>query len=358
MYKIKQRIEDFIVEEVPLVKPRESGRYILYLLEKRNTTTQSALNIIRKKFNLKQSEIGYSGLKDKHAITKQFITIKKKSFLKRNFSFDNFSLKFLGFINERLLLGNLKANKFVITVRNLNDGEVKSLKSFKQDYVFFPNYFGNQRFSENNPEIGLALLRQDFNKVLNSALNSSKNQSLKTKLLKHLELYKNDSLGALRLLSRNILLLYIHSFQSLIFNQVLSNFINNHCSKSRKFKIANKDLAICDQDSLIYLYKRKFPIVGFGSEGDKDSLWNEALSESLNLLGSFGIKRQSFITKRVPELSLEGSSRDAVVKAENFTCTLSNDELNPNFEKAVITFTLPKGSYATVLLNYLLSLKG
>src|SRR3989338_8877930 len=80
--------EDFIVKEVIDNKflrkfsrgkkgVQEQGTYFLYLLKKENMTTKLALQKIAREFRIKESEIGYAGLKDKFAVTEQYITLKR-----------------------------------------------------------------------------------------------------------------------------------------------------------------------------------------------------------------------------------------------------------------------------------------
>ncbi len=355
MYKIKQVVDDFVVEEIPVIKPKESGRHILFLLEKRNISTQSAVSILRSRFKLKPSEIGYAGLKDKFAITRQFITIKRRKFLTKDFDFNNFSLKFMGFSDERLLFGNLLGNKFKIIIRNVNDVDIERLRTFKQNSFLFPNYFGEQRFSKQNYPIGIEILHQDFEKALKTIIKYNRNSWLNKKLNEHLIKYKNDFLGSLRILPREILLLYIHSFQSFIFNKVLSSSLNGICSNKFNIEISGLDLTFSEQDCLKRFKMEEIPLVGFGSETNQNEFWNKTLKKSIEIMASFGINKQDFIIKKVPDLSLEGSSRKAVVKAENFKFSIDNDEFNKSMKKAVLQFELPKGSYATVAIRELFS---
>ncbi|EHP85469.1 tRNA pseudouridine synthase D TruD [Methanotorris formicicus Mc-S-70] len=78
--KIRQKPEDFIVEEIiDLDKTiNEGGECYLYKLTKRNIENLKALSYIAKKFKIPLKEIGYCGLKDRYAITTQYITIPKK----------------------------------------------------------------------------------------------------------------------------------------------------------------------------------------------------------------------------------------------------------------------------------------
>ena len=105
-------------------------------------------------------------------------------------------------------------------------------------------------------------------------------------------------------------------------------------------------------------------IIGFATKAinkdDKQSqeqslnnLWNIALEKQVSMLESLGLDQKSFLIRQAPELSVEGSSRKAVVRAERFSFSVDNDEFNPGMKKVTLSFFLPKGSYATIFIKYL-----
>ena len=378
MYVIKHVPEDFVVEEVPVIKPSSSGKHLLFLLEKRNRTTQEVVSFLRARFGLRQSDIGFAGSKDKRAVTKQFITIRSKKGLSRDFNFKDFKLKFLGFTDHRLLLGDLLGNNFRIVVRNVNPNMIGDLMPVfpKQDFVFFPNYFGEQRFSKDNFDIGVAFLKKKFDVALSLIMKTLNNERLIKRLDLKLEKSPNDFLGCLRLLPKELLLLYIHSVQSLIFNKTLALLlkekekeVNNHNSKSERsgsfvVPVGGVDLYFPSQGVLKQFFNKDLPIIGFATKvinkDDKQSqeqslnnLWNIALEKQVSMLESLGLDQKNFLIKQAPELSVEGSSRKAVVRAERFSFSVDNDEFNPGMKKVTLSFFLPKGSYATIFIKYL-----
>ena len=195
MFIIKHLTKDFIVEE-ELKLNFEEGNYSYYLLKKENLTTQKALEIISKEFHISLKYINVAGLKDKNAITSQYISIYKGK--ESNLNLNNLSLEFLGKGKERLKLGSLK-NKFKIVVRNLD-------KKYEK-INFIENYYDEQRFSKHNIEIGKALIKRDFKKaclLLGLETENPLNELFKIKKLKF----------------------YLHSYQSFLFNEYLSNMIN------------------------------------------------------------------------------------------------------------------------------------
>ena len=73
--KLKCQPEDFRVEELPLVSPAGAGRYTFYRLTKRNIGTIEAIEAICRRWNLAGRRVSYGGLKDRHAVTIQYLTI-------------------------------------------------------------------------------------------------------------------------------------------------------------------------------------------------------------------------------------------------------------------------------------------
>ncbi len=72
---LKSRPEDFLVEEIPLYEPSGEGEHLYLMIEKRGLSTFDLLNIVARHFDVQKKSIGYAGLKDKHAITRQMISV-------------------------------------------------------------------------------------------------------------------------------------------------------------------------------------------------------------------------------------------------------------------------------------------
>ena len=159
MYNIKQVPEDFIVKEVNDITFGDTGKYAYFILKKKNYNTIKAIETIASSLRISPKNIGFAGNKDKNAVTEQLISIKngKKDFEK--ISLNGIGLKYLGNGDEEICLGGLKSNEFHITIRNLEDAEIKKIENkAKNNRIFMPNYFGTQRFSKNNHLVGKAII--------------------------------------------------------------------------------------------------------------------------------------------------------------------------------------------------------
>jgi len=344
MYKIKQIPEDFIVKEINDININDNGKFAYFLLKKRNYNTLRAVQQISKKLKINEKNIEFAGNKDKNAVTEQIISIYKGSKSIQNIKIKDIELEYLGQSNEKVFLGNLKGNKFEITLRNLNNKDINKLKEKIENQVLMPNYFGQQRFSTYNHLIGKAIVKKNFKEAVNLILES--NSDFNEKIKGHLKTRenrrfsvpqksegffrerKNDFVGALKIIPLKLLKLYVHSYQSLIFNKTLEQLTKN------RIKI------------------EKIPVVGFGTEFENKEI--EIMIKKI--LEKEKITLRDFIVRQIPELSMEGNERNTFIKVNDFEITKQNkDKLNQNKEKLKLKFSLPKGCYATVLVDYLLN---
>jgi len=328
MYKIKQIPEDFVVKEIPSIRPLDSGDYTIAVLKKKGITTPDAVEIIAKKLGVNQRFIGYAGNKDRVAVTEQFISIKGDykhliSKVKRK----RFSLKPVGYYKNPISLGGLEENEFIITVRNLEEKSLKhSFEKIKQRKSLIPNLFGEQRFSKNNDKIGKFLVKKQFDKACNLIIKNDRQFGIK--LRGHLELCPNDFINALRLIPKKVLILYIHSYQSRLFNEAAIKIS----------RLTKKGITL--------------PVFGFGTELNE----NESHKIISSIAKGEGLTQRDFIIPQFPELSSEGNERSLYIRPSGLKISQpENDELNENKRKLTIRFTLPKGSYATVVISFLLS---
>lgn len=143
---------NFIVEEIPLYTFCGSGEHIILKVRKKNLSTSEMLNIFSKNLGIKRTEIGYAGLKDKNALTIQYISIHKK-FAKQieHFNIENIKILDMTYHSNKLKLGHLWGNKFYICIKkvdNINANKIQEICKIL-DKNGMPNYFGIQRFGKN-----------------------------------------------------------------------------------------------------------------------------------------------------------------------------------------------------------------
>ena len=298
MYKIKEKPEDFIVKETIKLNKKKNGEYGYFLLRKKDWNTLDVLKKISKHLKIKENRLGYAGLKDKIAVTEQYISIRGIKNLE--FKLKDIEIKKIGEGDEPIKLGGLKGNKFNIIVRNLNNK--KKLKITKIE-----NYFDKQRFGNKNIKVGLALLKRDYKKLC--GLLKVKNKE---------EVFRFD---------RKILRFSLNSYQSYIFNEALEECIK------KKIKV------------------KKLPLIHFDTE------FKNKIIENIyqKLLKKDKIGRKDFLFREMPFLVSESVDRNTFTKVMDFKYKYGKDELNKRKLKAVLSFYLDKGSYGTLVVKKLFS---
>ena len=140
---------DFIVEEIPLYPFSGEGEYLILKLRKKELSTWEALDIICNTLGIKKREIGYAGLKDKYALTIQYISIPAK-YEDRLSKLNDNRIKILETIrhNNKIRVGHLKGNRFNLRFKKVLKVQEQKINSVL-DWIEkegMPNYFGMQRF--------------------------------------------------------------------------------------------------------------------------------------------------------------------------------------------------------------------
>jgi len=328
MYQIKQIPEDFIVKEISDAetcrKFRNKGKFTYWKLVKKDYTTMKAVQMIAEKLNINPKRIGFAGNKDRRAVTEQTLSVFCDKSKVEKIKIKDIVLKFLGYGDEPISLGNLEKNEFIITVRNLDK------KPKVNNVKYFPNFFDKQRFSNTNLKVGKLIIRNDFKKAIETLLRDKHNKNLNTKISEFLNIHSRNYIGALRLIPEKILRLYVHSYQSYLWNTATKIFL-----KKKRLNI---------------VIDLEFPVLGFGTEFNNreiEKIYDKILHEE-------EIHKRDFIIKQIPELSSIGTSRRLFAKIYDLeVLEISKDELSHEKYKIKISFKLDKGCYATTALKYL-----
>jgi tRNA pseudouridine13 synthase len=141
--------EDFRVEELPLYLPQGYGSYTYVLVEKRNLTTRDLMLALMRE-GVKEQEIGAAGLKDKMAVTQQWLSVPNKhaAALAKLEELEGVRILETSRHQNRLGMGHLKGNRFTIRVRQPEDNAVQKAEAILATLqtLGVPNYFGPQRF--------------------------------------------------------------------------------------------------------------------------------------------------------------------------------------------------------------------
>ena len=157
--------EHFLVEEIPAYAPSGAGTHTFVWLEKRGLTTFDAIARLGAALGVPARDIGYAGLKDKHATTSQWLSVPDAD-PERALALAESGLGVLAAVRHphKLRLGHLRGNRFeVVLTGAATDDEIATLRARFADMAAhgIPNFFGGQRFGADaaNAARGLGLLR-------------------------------------------------------------------------------------------------------------------------------------------------------------------------------------------------------
>lgn len=253
--QLKAQPEDFFVEEIPLYQPAGTGEHTYLVIEKRGLSTYAAVRAIAQALNVSPKNIGYAGLKDTRAVTRQMISVQGVSpeAVKR---LDLPKLKILEVTrhHNKLKIGHLAGNRFVIRVRQVTQAALAPAENIieRLKAIGVPNFFGEQRFGNrtNTHYLGEMIVRQnaaefvaeylgrpqpDEFEALQIARRLVDNQQWDEALVKWPPQLRDerrvlaaiaraggDNTIAFRVLDRKLTNLFVAAFQAHLFNQLLT----------------------------------------------------------------------------------------------------------------------------------------
>jgi len=165
---LKQRPEDFLVDEQPQYQPVGEGEHIYMLVQKRGFSTVEMLAILARHFGVPRGAVGYAGLKDKHAVTRQVVSVHTPGRTWKDFPVfrhDQIEILWADMHVNKLRPGHLRGNRFSVKVRGVSPTDVVRAKAILERLktVGVPNRVGEQRFGllGNNHHVGRAIVTGD-----------------------------------------------------------------------------------------------------------------------------------------------------------------------------------------------------
>jgi len=187
---LKTTADDFVVDEVLGFEPDGDGEHDLLHVEKRDTNTVWLARQLARHAGIPERDVGYSGLKDRRAVTRQWFSVRRPSGGTNwsGFRLDNIDVLAVESHRRKLRTGSHRANRFELTLRSEQSIDADALMSRVGAIACrgVPNYFGDQRFGIDASNL------KDF-----------------------------DALAAGRRLSRNRRSLALSAARSLLFNRIL-----------------------------------------------------------------------------------------------------------------------------------------
>jgi tRNA pseudouridine13 synthase len=313
--RIKEQIDDFEVEEIPAYGPSGQGDHLYLWIEKRDVGAEFFLREIAKRLGVKSNEIGSAGLKDRRAVTRQWISIPVAAENQvAQIDGDGIRVLKVNRHTNKLRTGHLRGNRFRILIRGAQ-GDAEPILARLREHGM-PNFYGPQRFGRDGEtgHLGMALLRRERAGVRNPFLK-------KLALSAAQSLLFNDYL-ALRLgdgLMRTVLA-----------GDVLAKYPAGGMFVARDLAAEQPRLDAREVVPAGPMFGRKlFPVEGVAAEREAAVLAATQLTpESFAGFGKL----------------LAGARRHNLVYVDDLSAAAEPEGLR-------LTFTLPAGSYATVLLR-------
>lgn len=146
---IRKELTDFRVEEVPLYVPQGSGSHAYVRVQKQGLTTRDLVLALTRE-NIPEKSIGVAGLKDKFAVTSQWLSVPQREAEKLSVleELEGVSVLERSRHKNKLAIGHLKGNRFTVRVRGADTDALAKAKAILDELrnVGVPNYFGPQRF--------------------------------------------------------------------------------------------------------------------------------------------------------------------------------------------------------------------
>jgi tRNA pseudouridine13 synthase len=392
---IKSCVEDFRVSEVFEELGYEGGRYLVLDVEKTNWDTHHLIREMARKLRISQKRFGWAGTKDKRAVTSQRISIMNLDESQLNkINLPDLKIRVLGRTNRAVGLGDLLGNSFHITIRDMScpdpAARLAAVTSEIEKQRGVPNYFGVQRFGDIRPvthKVGEAMVRGKIEEAvfiylalpfpgeqpgtreareklwidrdIHAALKEFPEYlHYELAMLNFLAEHPCDYVHSFDILSINLKRLFVHAYQSYLFNRILSRRLAAAMPLHKAMEgdvvcFAKEGLPDMDRvqkvtaenlEAINRLVGRDrafitLPLIGFETETGDGA---EGKIERA-ILGEEGLSPENFLVEENLDLGSRGTRRAALCPVK--------PQIRVDETLAEMQFVLPKGSYATVVLR-------
>jgi len=408
---LRYRPEDFKVTEISNYSYEENDvidknrRYLMTEVTKTNWDTNHFLKSYSNALGISHKRITYAGTKDKKAVTVQKMSlydVTKEQV--ESVHLKDISVRVLGRSQNPIGLGDLEGNNFEIIIRNIDLPEDEAKAAVAQTTAEIqkaggvPNFFGIQRFGSIRPLthlVGADILEGDLEKaVMRYLAEVHPDEPERTKevrarlgeikdfkkavaefpdhlghekaLLSHLIARPGDFKGAFMILPKNLYTMFIHAYQSWLFNRIICERLKSGlslniavpgdivCYRGKDKMPDSGRLEKVDEENvegINALLKRKRAFVTaplFGSEtllasGIPGEIERRVIEET-------GFTSEDFKVPVFPEVASKGLRKEILLEAEPVVSVMG-DELFEGKTAVKLEFMLPRGSYATTVLR-------
>jgi tRNA pseudouridine13 synthase len=329
--KIKQVPEDFEVEEIPAYQPSGTGEFLYLWIEKRGMGADYFVRQVARRLQISIGEVGTAGLKDRQAITRQMVSVPDVG-PERLIQLEGEGIRLLSVSRHgnKLRAGHLRGNRFCILIREVSPAAKNWLNPLIAELgrLGLPNYYGPQRFGRDGDTVKLGM------ELLRGQSTSAGRQKGCNRFLRRLALSAAQSA------------LFNHYLSLRLTDGLLHQVLEGDVMAKRPFgglfvvQDVGREQARFDGREIVHtgpIFGRKmFRAAGVAAAREDDSLAAVGLTPA----SFFGFGKL-----------LQGTRRHTLVFLDDLA-------VNSEPEGVRLTFTLPAGSYATVLLRELMKEPG
>lgn len=394
--RLRTEPEDFrVIEQGDGPRPSDDGTYAAARVELRNWETNRFAGLAANKLGIKRGQVAFAGMKDKRAVTEQWFTFRchaeKVSAIEE---LDDVRIIDGPYRTRKAhYAGAHTGNRFVLRVRS-HDGDEATVQACLDQIRAaggVPNVFGPQRFGSGirpvTPRMGEAIVAGDLEQAVKLYVGTPypdepedtqaarhlydegdvegsleampQKLDLERGILQRLVKRPGDWRYALQSMPRNLLQLFVHSHQSLLFNRILSARMDAGMGLNDAH-IGDRVMALDDDGrSTVLVTERNqarvqkeldmgravltAPLIGMDvplADGEPGAIERRVLDDA-------GIDTAAFRCRELPEVASDGLRRGILMPVDDLAYEWVEGD-------PVVSFTLGRGSYATVVMRELL----
>lgn len=395
---LKTLPEDFVVREVSdPPRAKENGEYTIATVTSRNWETNRLVRIMARSIGMSRERIGFAGTKDKRAVTTQLMSFRcpPEDLDKVDLKDVEISGAYRG--SRAIQIGDLIGNEFEITVRDCTMDHSLIPETVEEDISVikaskgFPNYFGVQRFGvvrpvthlvgerlvrgdiegavrtyvsfttdEEDPELGALRRSLEGTEDWGAAASAMPEQMSYEKTMAQVLAGGGGWVDAIDALPPNLQMMFVHAYQSYLFNEMLSLRMERGLPLDRPVTgdvVVPMDAKGTPQhESPVIATDRNLDLVArqvragrafvtaalFGS--DTVMAQGEPGEIEMKVVEDNGLQPQDFVIPGLPRCSSKGGRREVLCPVKDIRSEFGDDSYT-------LRFSLPKGNYATCLMR-------
>ncbi|MDD3492657.1 MAG: tRNA pseudouridine(13) synthase TruD [Candidatus Thermoplasmatota archaeon] len=392
--RIKATPEDFVVKEISRLPTPGQGKHIIARVTARNWETNALLQTLAARLGIPSHTIGFAGMKDKRAVTTQLMSFPAPPAQVAALDVSGVYIQVLYTAPRPIYRGQLEGNRFHVVIRNPdhNGGRAEDIQDCIASTGGVPNFFGIQRFGIIRPVthlVGKHIVAGDLERAVmtyaahplpgespddhaaRSYLQSTgdfqgalhrypPHMQFERTLIAHLARHPGDWRGALHRLPENLARMFVHAYQSFLFNRILSRRLQAGIAVNRAVE---GDIVIPLEAGGEMQAPEGIPVDGRNirkinrqiSRGNcyptaplvgHDTRWAGGRMGDIErqVVAEEGLAEEQFVISALPRLSSAGMRRIVMSPVPRIRLTGHPDGL-------CLSFSLRKGCYATSVLR-------